>query len=392
MKVLFVDDELAVLEGLENRLRRLRRRWSMAFAQGAAAALEQLESSHFDVIVTDMRMPGMDGAALLKRVCVAYPHMIRLVLSGETGQDALLDALPVAHQLLSKPCQADVLEASIGRAHALEECLRSDAVKACVAGLTSLPALPEMYTQITELIESPEASSSSVAELVEQDMALLARLLQLVNSAFVAPPRSMSSAEEAVSYLGLNTVRSLVLMSSLFESVDHRRMPEAFSFSALQGHGFRVAQLACRLLSDETEARSAFAAALLHDIGCLVIASQLPDEYQRISAHAEAEGLSFFEAERATTQHTHAELGAYLLALWGLPYPIVEGVAHHHEPLRAGERHFGVVGAVHVANALASASSRACFEAAVDQRYLAHLQLEGSVDHWLELAMAHGPS
>lgn len=108
-RVLFVDDEQEVLEGLRNLLRRNRHEWDMVFALGGYEALAELSRGTVDVVVTDMRMPGMDGAQLLAQVKTVSPSTARLVLSGHAEKEAILRALPVAHQFLSKPCGGGTL-------------------------------------------------------------------------------------------------------------------------------------------------------------------------------------------------------------------------------------------------------------------------------------------
>ncbi|MBT6488866.1 MAG: response regulator, partial [Deltaproteobacteria bacterium] len=98
MKILFVDDEPLILEGLQNLLRRFRKKWAMSFAVGADEALEKLDIETFDIVITDMRMPGLSGAELLKRVRETHPGTARIMLSGYSEEETILQALPVAHQ------------------------------------------------------------------------------------------------------------------------------------------------------------------------------------------------------------------------------------------------------------------------------------------------------
>lgn len=386
MRVLFVHDESAALEQFEKDFKRLSKQWEMTFARGGSAALLHLSNDHFDVIVTDMRMFGLDGASLLRHVRMAHPHMIRLAIVGETGANALLDALPEAHQVLSDPCDAHDLELRIKRAKALQECLDNPLIRDRVSGLSGLPALPRLHIDLTLLLESPHASAKSVGELIERDMTVLARLLQFVNSAFLGLARTLETAEEAVAYLGFSAVRSLALMTGLYDNSHRIQVAPEFSYERLQSHAMRVAQLAMQLTDDREEARTAFSAALLHDIGCLVLAAALPNHYSHICEHAAQEGISFRAAELAVGDFTHAELGAYFLGLWGLPYGIVEAVAHHHDPLRAEETQLGAVGAVHIANALVHGVDEVGRLDRVDPKYVSKLKLKRHQRRWIELA------
>jgi HD-like signal output (HDOD) protein len=390
MRVLFVDDEPAVLEGLENRLRKLRRKWRMVFAPGADQALAELNRRDFDVIITDMRMPGMDGAALLRRVRAEYPHVVRIVLSGQTGKEGLVRALPVAHRFLAKPCDAATLEAAVERAHVLQALLSDSKVRQVVSGIERLPTLPRLYQALTDALERPDADLQDAADILEQDLSMTARLLQIVNSAFFGLTRRMTTVRDATAYLGLNAVRSLVLSVELFAALDCGRTVKGFSLSTLQGCSLRAAHIATRLLDDEDEAKTAFSAAMLHDLGTLVLATSLPEFYEPALALSQDEGIPLHEAERRVNGFTHADVGASLLAVWGLPYPIIEAVAFHHHPGRAGESTFGVVGAVHVADRLAGPHSDEGAIAELDTDYLQSVGVMGRLAEWVQSARAMG--
>ena len=96
-RVLFVDDEPKILEGLQRMLRSMRHEWEMEFALGGPSAMEALNSRPFDVVVTDMRMPGMDGAMLLSQVRGLHPQIVRIVLSGHSDQELVLSSVGPAH-------------------------------------------------------------------------------------------------------------------------------------------------------------------------------------------------------------------------------------------------------------------------------------------------------
>src|ERR1017187_6368046 len=111
--LLFVDDEVRVLQGLQRQLYGMRNEWNMNFKEGGAKALDFMASAPVDVIVTDMMMPGMDGAQLLTEVMKRHPDTIRIVLSGHADREAILRLVGPAHQYLSKPCDAEELRNAI---------------------------------------------------------------------------------------------------------------------------------------------------------------------------------------------------------------------------------------------------------------------------------------
>jgi putative nucleotidyltransferase with HDIG domain len=353
-RILFVDDEQSVLDGLRNRLRRKRDQWEMHFSLGGKEALVQLAALPFDIIVTDMRMPGMDGATLLKEVQSLYPDIVRIVLSGHAEFEAALRAVPVAHQFLAKPCDPGVLENVVERACQLQKLVNDAAVRAIVGKISGLPAMPQLYSKLRSMLVDERCAMPDIANVIKQDPGMCAKILQLVNSAFFRLSRPLSRIEEAIGYLGLEAVHRVVLASELF---DEKNSPQAAVgvLQSLRTHSVVTATIASQLLSEKKQQEDAFVAALLHDIGKLLVAVHLPEHHKAAVEHAKATRVSPHAAEMALAGVSHAEVGAYLLGIWGLPYFIVEAVANHHEPARVDDAVFGVLGAVHVADALAHA-------------------------------------
>jgi HD-like signal output (HDOD) protein len=353
IRVLFVDDEPAVLEGLENRLRRQRKKWKMTFACGVEEAMAALEAGRFEVIVSDVRMPGMDGAEFLLNVRQRWPHMVRLVLSGQSDREQMLRSLPIAHQVLSKPCGLDTLQTAIERAYALDRFVAAPEVREALSNVTELPMLPRLYLRLSESLEDDAPSLRDLGAIVAEDVAVTARLLQVVNSAFFGLARPMVSAEDAAAYLGVNALRSLVLSVELFTRLAAKSDLGGFSLEALQAHSLHAARAAHQLVTEPEAAKVAFSAAMVHDVGRLVLAASVPDYYPAVRRAAEAGSRPLYAVEQEVHGFTHAQAGAYVLSLWGLPFPVVEAVAHHHEPSRSGEDAFGAVGAVHVGETIA---------------------------------------
>ena len=183
-RILFVDDEPNLLEGLGRMLRPLRHTWGIDFARNGPEALDLLARTPFNVIVSDMRMPGMDGAQLLAEVRDRHPTIVRIVLSGQCDREALLRSVRVAHQCLTKPCDVETLRSTVTRACALRDLLENDKLQRLVSRLKSVPSLPDLYHQVMEELESPEPSIQKVGQIIAQDAGMTAKTLQTVNSAF----------------------------------------------------------------------------------------------------------------------------------------------------------------------------------------------------------------
>jgi HD-like signal output (HDOD) protein len=384
-RILFVDDEQSVLDGLQRMLRPLRSEWDMSFVDSGAKALALMAENAFDVVIADMRMPGMDGAKLLFEVRRQHPETVRVVLSGEADSEAVLRAVPVAHQYLAKPCDAAALKAAIARVGTLQNLLADDALRSVVGRLEALPARPEVYTEISALLVDPEATAARVAERLESEPMLAAKLLQLVNSAFFGVSRRVSDLVEAVQLLGLDRVRDLVLSLEAF-----RVPPDCGEFArkllaTLQDRSLRCAVLARAIHpAREPAASNTFAGALLHDIGLGVCATHLSGPLEAAFERVRREGIPLIAAERAEYRVSHAEIGAYLLGIWNLPSALAEAAAFHHEPERETSGRPCALTWVHAASALVAEceGGELPLGPALDTAYLDRLGLSGSVGAW----------
>jgi len=391
-RILFVDDEVSILDGLRRMLRPMRTEWEMAFAPGGEAALTLLEAAPFDVIVTDMRMPGMDGASLLEIVREKYPGMLRIILSGYTELQASLRAVPVAHQFLLKPCDPDMLRNGIARATSLGAVLDSRMLTSLVGALRDLPALPRVSTELKQILTHPNVTIERIVQVVEQDVAVSAKLLQLVNSAFFGLARDVTDLKTAVSCLGIAVLHDLVLTLEVFRSFRPNEFVSEEYLETFHQHAQLTARIAAAIAQQEHSPASVVLAALLHDVGKLVIAERTPQHFARALAQAEHEGRPLFEVEEKLTQISHAEVGAYLLSLWGLPYAVVEAVAHHHHPQRVPQKGLDSIAIVYIANLLAAERSHRDWGTPApppfDSDYLQRCGAAGRLDEWRKLANA----
>jgi len=354
-RVLFVDDDPNVLQGLQRMLRSMRQEWDMDFAGGGEEALRKMEGTPFDVVVSDMRMPGMSGAQLLQEVARRYPSTVRIVLSGHSDREYILQLVTTSHQYLAKPCDADTIKDTVNRACALRDLLTSEELSGVVSRIDSLPSLPSLYTRIIQILQSDDPSLQKVGEVIAEDIAMSAKVLQLVNSSYFGIARRISNPVQAVMFLGLETVKALVLSVQVFATWDSRKVRQ-YDIETLWQHSMTIGMIAKRLAEMEqlrtSEADDAFTAGLLHDIGKLILAASLPDKYEQIVQDCRKSHLPVWVAEEQTFGTTHAEIGAYLLGLWGLPTTIVEAVAWHHRPAECPARTFCPLTTVHVANGL----------------------------------------
>jgi len=328
-RLLFVDDDADVLEGLRDALRRRRGDWEMTFLSSPAQAIGELRESRFEVVVSDMRMPVIDGVAVLGVAQELQPHAVRIILSGHSDMQDALRAVPVAHVCLAKPCDRLELHDVLDRACQLSRALGNPDIHRVATSAGTLPPAPAVYSELTLALADDETTARHVAEIFSSDPALCAKILQVVNSAFFGLGREISNLDEAVAYLGLDTVRMLTLSLAA-----NSNMPRASRslIDSLQHHSLQVAGLARRVAANGACSDNAFLAGMLHDIGKIVISASDPEYVSRVLREAGRHGAALAQLEQRRYGCTHAEVGSYLLSLWGLPFDVVEAVALHHQP------------------------------------------------------------
>lgn len=387
-RVLFVDDEPKVLQGLGRMLRTERNNFETFFAASGAEALSLLAREHFDVVVADINMPQMTGLDLLAEVKNLYPETVRIVLSGEPDLEMSLKSINVSHRFLNKPCDPEVLKSTILRTCRLSDFLRNDSLKKTLTQIDSLPSMPAIYFEITEELQSPNASIQKVGKIISRDVALTSKILQLVNSAYFSLPRHISSPEHAAVLLGLNIIKSLVLVTQIFKKFDSLDMPNNF-LQSLWNHNLKTGKLAKAVAKEETSDNktvdNSFIAGLLHDCGKLILASNFKEKYSEIIVESNDSCRSLWSVEEEALGITHAEVGAYLMELWGLPSSIIEALAFHHHPFIFGDNSFSPLTAVHVANAMEHEKADEDdgeFQPAIDKAYLASMNLKNRLSSW----------
>jgi putative nucleotidyltransferase with HDIG domain len=349
-RILFVDDKPDTARALQEVLRSHGGSWEVAHASGGEAALAALAQDPVDVLIAEEQIGSTDGVTLLTRVRDQHPTTIRMILSATTRPGL---ATIVSHRLLSKPCNVDELSILIRRSSALHG--RAGAVRAFrrTMATTALPSRPGVYMELNQVLSDPDWQPHQVSAVLERDVAMSAKVLQLANSALFGLTSTVTSVRDAVMYLGVDTIRSLALTAEAFGKVAPRGSAE-FSLDDFQAHAMLVARITASILPAGRTQQEAVTAALLHDIGKLVLISDGDRRWAQLNDQARDRDVPVHVVEAEADGVTHAQIGAHLLSLWGLPDGIVEAVAHHHDPSEVDGLAFDGIAAVHIANGLAN--------------------------------------
>lgn len=391
-RVLFVMEDPSELSSMKTMLAPLSGELELSFVAKAEEALAVLDQSPIDVILSGIHLTGMGGLELLAEVKRRAPHVARIASSGCAHRVTIVSALEVAHQFIPTPFTAEVLKATIARASALGTRLTDESLRSLIAGIRTLPSLPHLYQELVSAMGSSTASADVANRIISQDMAMVSKLLQVVNSAFFGLRRTISSPAHAIALLGIDSVKSLVLSVQVFAQFEEaKRSP--LPLESLWQHGL-ITGTSARDIAKSQDIGSigvegAFMAGLLHDIGLLVLATNFPDEYGDVLTGLRDHRLSVCDAERSVFKASHEDVGAYLLGLWGVSDAIVEAVAFHHHPGERGQEGFSSLAAVHVANALEEASDPLAtigIPTPIDHEYLTACGLAGHLPVWHKAA------
>ena len=351
--ILFVDDEPNILTAIRRMLRSLRQDFEFYFAENGKEALVTMESNPIDIIVSDMRMPGMDGAQLLLEVQQRFPQSIRIMLTGQADEESTLRTVNIVHQFLSKPCEPEKLKDVLYRSAALHNLVTDSRLKSVVSGIGTLPSLPSVYKQLQDVLANPDAVLDDVAAVIEQDVAMTAKLLQLVNSSFFGLYQKVDSPARAVKLLGLDTIKILALGVQIFAETKVQPL-SGLTMEFLWKHSLSVAnsskQIAIQATDDPGLVNSCFIAGMLHDVGRLLFLSKMSKEFGPVVQSALAKNTSLTQEEAAILHATHADVGAYLIGLWGFQGDIIEAIAFHHNLDNYPGTIFNAALAVHIAD------------------------------------------
>jgi len=389
-RIIFVDDDENVGQALRRMLRPMRNEWDMEFSTSGQDALLRMAQAPFDIVVSDMHMPTMHGADLLAEVMEKYPETIRFALSGSPGSDTLIRTAAIVHQFMVKPFEPMLLIQLITRAFALRDQLEKSGIKKLLLEMGGVPSVPVLYREIVREMQSEKPSVERVAAIIERDAGMSAKVLQIVNSGTYGLKQHVSNVVVAAKLLGLSNIRNLVLAAEAFQPAKEGKFPANFAIDGLWDHSLRVASYAKKIVLleglDPRVSDDAFTAGLLHDIGQIVLATQRTEQFGEALTIAQTKGQLLIDVEKEIFGATHAEVGGYLLELWGLPDPITEAITFHNIPQGCSEDEFCVATALHVANYFAEDRDEEGVHvtSALDTIHLERIGLSHRIEEWYD--------
>lgn len=389
LKILFIDDELPILNGLERSLRRHREEWKMVFFEHPKEALHFLKDEEMDVLVSDMRMPEMNGNAFLERAARIQPGTVRIILSGYSDRELAMESVKHTHISLNKPCELEDLTTLFKRLAFLYALPVNRAMREKLTSLNALPVFPATYQRIVGVLREPDCSIKEVGEIIAQDLAMTTKILQLVNSAFFGISRRITRVTDAASLLGLETIKALVLGFGVFSQFEDGRIDPKI-LNRLTRHSLNVGMLACGIgksfIGAPEVADEAFMAGVLHDLGKLALLTNYPEEYTQVLKMEQEEQEPLCSLEQNQIGIHHCLVGAFLTGIWGLPMSVMNATAFHHAPSDSPTPHDCVLAAVHVADAMLNAHEpRTKHPAALDTDYLDRQGWLEILPEWEEL-------
>ncbi|MCK5547004.1 MAG: HDOD domain-containing protein [Rhodospirillaceae bacterium] len=393
-RILFVDDEENILHGLRRSLHKMRGEWEMSFALGGESAIQNLDRMYFDAIISDMRMPGMDGAQLMDQARKRQPDSLRIILSGETDQLNFARTVGPAHQYLSKPCPSETLINLVQRGIGLRRYIGNDAIRAKIGGIETLPMPPSVILDVLKELDSENANAKVVASIIERDVGLTTQVLRLANSAFFSIPVTVTSPQQAVTMLGFDSIKATILAASIFNAFDIGPEEEK-KLHRLAHNSFAIGAVAQALAEAEgagaTLVGHALCAGSVSHIGTLMLMYYCPDAFKEAETSCEEGSTTIHEAEQDLIGSGHGAFGGYLLGLWGFNDSIIEAVAYHHEPQRSGHTELAPLTFVHAAQHLCTILSKPNTTDdpslySLDMNYLEQVGLISRLDDWREIA------
>lgn len=386
-RVLVYDDNPEFQQALRKAYFAHHLEWEIIFAASVNETLQLIENQAFDALVCNVHETDRSALNLFVAAYNKRPETLRFALLDRPNMEMRIELAKYAHQCIAKPFDARDLITTLVKSLNDGSLMESADLKQLIGKIKTLPSLPKLYTEITEEIRSPSMSIERIGTLVERDPAICAKVLQLVNSAFFGLKQNIVNPTQALTFLGVDTIRDLVLTCGVFSQFDAGLL-KRLGLNFLWDHSVSVSVYAGAITRSEDFSKSMIAysctAGLLHDLGKLILAQNFPTAYYTVLNQAKKKKSALHNTEIEKFGASHAEVGAYLLKLWGLPAIVVAAVGYHHFPAKNPTSDFSPTTAVHVANYfdLVRHPYHGCGANELDMRYLLDLKIAEQLPTW----------
>jgi HD-like signal output (HDOD) protein len=347
MKVLIVDNADQALLALKQAF--YDGPCQTAYVDNGKHALKALSQYKFDVIISVINLGKISGVELLKAISHKYPSMIRVAITHDDDSDKKINNLAsnICHYTFTLPLNTSQIHQSISAIGEDNRAITKEHIVKAVSKVKTLPSPPKVYLQLNAILAESNTDSEKISEIISQDPALAAKVLQFSNSSFMNQGKPINSITEAITRMGIETLCCIVMTAELFSYEPD--IPE-FSLIKEQLHCLSTAKLAASLVKPELK-REALLAGLLHDIGKLVlfeIDPALTKDYFKYKTNS-CDNISL-EQKIFGTDHCH--ISGYLLHMWSFSYQLIAAVVNHHKPEQLLKNSFGIAQAVYLADTL----------------------------------------
>lgn len=388
INLLFLTKYLNLIEAIKEKLGIKGYDWRITTCSNEKEGLKLLSMDEYDGIIADAHINHVSGCKFLNKIRRIYPRAIRILIDDEFNIEESAKNFTVAHQFLPYPFPPEQLLDVIQRAYQLRYYLKQERIKFLTNKLQFVPSLPSLYFELIQALRNSEINLDRLVEIIEKDMGVASKLLHIVNSAYFGIPRYVTNLRETITILGLNMLKSLILVSHIFTQLDQKTI-QFLPVESLWQHSQWTGLLAQKIAITENMGQNitdyCYIGGLLHKIGIVILATQFPKEYKEVFKSFKEKKIPLHESEINKFGSSHAEVGGNLLSLWGIADPIVEAVAFHITPNAYDFHNVIPIAATHIGNYLASKSIEQNpwdSISTIDEVYLRKLNLYKKFNDW----------
>ena len=356
LNILLIDDNENISSQIKQLLITIKIEGEFFYCKNGNDALSIMEQHYVNIVISDIQSQQIDGEELLDIIKNKYPSTIRIALYEEDNEmDLLLKTIVSAHKYISKPIKPEKFRTLILDAKQLYDILENENLRSIINKIDKFPLLPQTYLDIEEEIKKDDFSLQRISKIVQSDIIITTRILQVINSPFFGLPQDVTDIGQAVNLLGITMIKSLILYVQIFSSYEGNMRVEKLH-REIWDHSLKVASNAKLIVSNlgvKTETETAYVTGLLHDIGKIIVINN-EDYIYEILELMKLKNIEYNDAEKEVLGTTHAEIGAYLLSLWGLPKIIIDSVLNHHNVSKYNTDKIDIQASVYLGNICAN--------------------------------------